>query len=339
MNPAVNRPRPDTPGPAGGRVALETPRVLNVEMTNECNLERPMCARTTEMTRPVQHMSKAVFQRIIDEADELRVRKLWLHMFGESLLHPQIYDFIEYAARKTRIGLVALSTNVTTLNERNARRLIESGLGHLILSVDAQSDDIYKIVRGFDFARVRANTRRFLELHREYESTMSVNVSIIAMGIKAAEIGDFRREWAPFESGRVKVLVKTLTNFGGLVDTGQFAGGEPDSLDAARTDGRRKTCPQLWDSLTVQSNGDIVACCYDINGSMGYGNVNDLSLRDAWDGTPIRQLRDQHVTLDFSQLPLCGACEKTFRKPKPTRAPVPPRHSVPVVAVARTRRG
>ena len=126
-----------------------------------------MCARTTSMTRPVQHMDTDLFRNIIDDVAGRGVQKLWLHHFGESLLHPQAYELIEYAARKKDLGLVALSTNATTLNEKNARRLIKTRLHHLILSVDAHSDDVYTVVRGFDFERVLANVRSFLALHKE----------------------------------------------------------------------------------------------------------------------------------------------------------------------------
>ena len=306
----LQRERP--PKPRKARPSHPFPPVLNVEVTNDCNLECPMCARTTSMTRPVKHMSEDVFHRIVDEADRHGVEKFRLYMFGESLMHPGIYDLIGYASKKKGIRRVELSTNVTMLTEDNSRKLIASGLGHLILSVDAQTKEIYEVVRGFDFDRVLANARRFLELHRELGSSMSVNVSIISMGIKQDEIEKFREEWSSYQSKRVKILVKKLINFGGLVDTTQFVG----AAELPAGDGRRKSCQKLWDSLTVMSNGEVVACCYDVNGSMPYGNVQDVGLMGAWQGPAIESLREQHLDLDFSALPLCAACDGTLRKPK-----------------------
>ena len=43
------------------------PAIVHVELTNECNLDCPMCARTTSMTRPVQHMPDTMFRRVVDE--------------------------------------------------------------------------------------------------------------------------------------------------------------------------------------------------------------------------------------------------------------------------------
>ncbi len=306
--------RPEAPGKDTKRQrhAHAFPPILHVELTNECNLECPMCARTTSMTRPVQHMDADLFRRIVDDVAGRGVQKLWLHHFGESLLHPQAYDLITYAARKRDLGLVALSTNATTLNEANARKLIKTRLHHLILSVDAHSDDVYKVVRGFDFERVLNNVRGFLALHKEMESKMSVALLFINMGIKRHELEAFKEAWAPYETKRVKVVIKKMTNYGGVIDTAQFTGGQSDTEVYDRS--RRRSCPKLWDSLTVQSNGQVVACGYDVNGTMPYGNAGDMTLLEAWNGGAIDDLRERHVALNFDGLPLCDGCDKTFKK-------------------------
>ena len=288
------------------------PTTVHVELTNDCNLECPMCARTTSMSRPVQHMPDDTFRRIVDELQDKGVEKLFLHHFGESLMHPHAYELIKYAARKKRVGRVSLSTNVTTLNKRNAHRLIKTSLHHLTLSVDADTRDVYKVVRGFDFDRTLNNARGFLEQHREYGSKMYVTVLVINMGIKRNEIEGFKRTWQPYVSPRVKILVKTLTNYGGAVDTAQFSGGDSEAEEYDPN--RRRSCPKLWDSLTIQSNGQIVACGYDVNGTMPYGSVADMTLVDAWNGARIKALRAQHLELDFDGLPLCEGCSKTMKK-------------------------
>jgi MoaA/NifB/PqqE/SkfB family radical SAM enzyme len=180
-------------------------------------------------------MTESVFRRVIDQLDQMGVKKVFLHQFGESLLHPQIYEFIDYAAQKPNIELLSLSTNATALNERISRRILDTGLRHLVISVDADTEATYNEVRGPDFARTLRNTRQFLALHRERESRMAVNLTIIRMGIKADQVDDFKRTWAPYATHPVKINVKTLVNFGGLVDTNQFGG-----------DGSGQTAPD-WD--------------------------------------------------------------------------------------------
>ena len=288
------------------------PAIVHVELTNDCNLECPMCARTTSMTRPVQHMRGDEFRRVVDELQGQGIDRLLLHHFGESLLHPHAYELIRYAARKTGVGRVSLSTNVTTLNRTNAKKLLKSRLHHLTLSVDAHSREVYQVVRGFDFDRVVANAQDFLRMHHERQSKMRVTILIISMGIKRGEIEAFQQTWAPYEAPRVKVVVKPMTSYGGVVDTDRFGGSGTGT--GTYDPSRRRSCPKLWDSLTIQSNGQIVACGYDVNGTMPYGNVSDMSLIEAWNGERIRALRAQHLSLNFDGLDLCAGCNKTMKK-------------------------
>ena len=280
--------------------------MLNIETTNACNLECPMCARTTSMTRPVQDMRMDVFRKIIDQAAEHGVRAVNMHFLGEPLLAPGIFDMIEYAKRFPAIQSVALSTNVTPLNERNADRLLESGLDSVILAIDAVSEEIYTAVRGLDFSRVLANARRFLSMHRERRSRMRVAITIINMRMKQHELDSFRAEWAEFESEQVKILVKQLTNFGGLVNLTKL--GELQRDDTGET---RVPCRKIRQSLTITSAGEVIACCYDANATMSYGNLRDTGLKEIWEGEAIRKLREKHQVLDFSGLPLCVNCDAT----------------------------
>ena len=63
-----------------------------------------------------------------------QLEAVWPHVFGEPLLHPQIFDFIRQA--KSRNITVSLSTNITLLDEEKGVRLMESGLDYLVLPVE-----------------------------------------------------------------------------------------------------------------------------------------------------------------------------------------------------------
>ena len=64
---------------------------------------------------------------------------------GEALLHPDIYEIIEYA-KKAGIS-VQLDTNATPLDKKRARRLIDSGLDAVKFSFDGPNKEIYENVR------------------------------------------------------------------------------------------------------------------------------------------------------------------------------------------------
>ena len=47
---------------------------------------------------------------------------------------------------------------------------------------------------------------------------------------------------------------------------------------------RYKCCPQVFDTIAIRWNGDITACCADIDGIMTLGNIMNNSVVDCWNG-------------------------------------------------------
>src|SRR5947199_1620778 len=85
------------------------PARLIIESTSVCNLKCIMCPYPI-MGRKNQHMSFDLYRKIIEEAAGT-VEFVWLHLFGEPLLNPNIYKMIDLAENAgIRTGL---STNAT----------------------------------------------------------------------------------------------------------------------------------------------------------------------------------------------------------------------------------
>ena len=51
-------------------------------------------------------------------------------------------------------------------------------------------------------------------------------------------------------------------------------------------------CSQVFDSISIHANGDIVCWCVDVNGQRVYGNVFKDRIADVWDGPAYREIRD-----------------------------------------------
>lgn len=89
--------------------------------------------------------------------------------WGEPLLHPRIYEMI--TAAKERGCVTTMTSNGTALNDRNASRLIESGLDYLTISVDGGTPETYNRIRaGSDFDKLSANLK---SLSRQLTSARS----------------------------------------------------------------------------------------------------------------------------------------------------------------------
>src|SRR5690606_33498241 len=109
------------------------PVVFQIELTNHCPMTCQMCPRTHAMTRPLGYMSEETFRAIIDQAAP-GTGDVLLHHFGDSLLHPQIGEFIRYATEK---GIrTYLSANPVLLTAPRIAALVDGGLHEIVLSLD-----------------------------------------------------------------------------------------------------------------------------------------------------------------------------------------------------------
>lgn len=75
---------------------------------------------------PLAFMPLEHFTRIVDQFPGLP--ELHLHRLGEPMMHPQLFEMIEYAAAKG-IGATT-NTNLTLLSARRAERCFTSGAAH-----------------------------------------------------------------------------------------------------------------------------------------------------------------------------------------------------------------
>ena len=89
------------------------PRHLFIETTANCNLSCAYCPREKES----QDMDFGLFRKIIDEATGYGPRSFSLHLFGEPLLYPHIFEAVRYIKKRNSRHTVLLTTNGTVLND------------------------------------------------------------------------------------------------------------------------------------------------------------------------------------------------------------------------------
>ncbi len=280
------------------------PHRMYIESTNHCNLRCIMCPTGLRlMNRPQGFMDKALFRRIIDEMAP-HVTATTVHIWGEPLLHPDIFEMISYAAQG---GLnVELSTNAVLLDEETAVKLLDSGICTVYLCLDGLTKETYeKIRRRADFSTVLRNVERFVELKRQRLSrnrhaNPTVNVQVIDMKPTQAEISEFVRRWK--RDGVDHVNVKAFDSWGNQVDPISRLSKETSSLPA-----KRYPCPNLWYHVHIYWDGTIVCCDRDFNAAYPLDNV-EQGVMQAWNGDRMARLRQKHISLDLEDVPSCRKC-------------------------------
>lgn len=273
------------------------PNYIVIETTNSCNLDCVMCPRGT-MKRKVGFMDFALFRKIIDEI-EGKTEFIYLHFFGEPLLHDKLLDFIDYSAGKGMT--VAFSTNGCFLNEEMADLLIASKLDMLIISIDSIAPETYGKIRVHgDYANTMKHIDAFLGKYQKAKPTLNVALQLIRMNLNEHEVDAFKAKWA-IESG-INVVVKSLHNYANQVEGLDALGYKEQVVEKDRR------CVENWRSLVVGWDGIVVPCCNDYDYKYPLGDVNKNTLQDIWNSVNMKNMRRIQNEGRQSELALCNSC-------------------------------
>jgi radical SAM protein with 4Fe4S-binding SPASM domain len=278
-------------------IVSEFPKYLVIEPTNCCNLDCIMCPRG-KMTRPQGYMKFELFKKIIDEV-EGKVEFVYLHFFGEPLLHPKIIEFINYASGKGMT--IALSTNATVLTKKMSREIVQSKLDLLIVSLDSLNPQTYlKIRHGGNHENVVKNISAFLELHQSMGSTIDVSIQMIEMALNKNEAAAFQSRWKLRDG--LNLTVKPIYNFADQVENISNLGNFPNNIPD------RKVCAEPWRGLVIGWDGIAIPCCNDFDYKYPLGNVHENSIASIWNSDKMKEMRECQCKGLQKKNDLCKGC-------------------------------
>jgi MoaA/NifB/PqqE/SkfB family radical SAM enzyme len=263
-----------------------------------------------QLTRRKGFMDYGLFTQVVDEMAP-HVQMTTLHIWGEPLLHPRIYDMIAYCHSH---GLHSeISTNATLLDEANSRQILDAGLGAIYLCLDGATRETYEQVRRrADFEHTRENIMRFVEMKNARGHGPRVSVQIINIRPTATEIEQFQRVWSI--PGVDRVHIKAFDSWGGQVEEISELRADPDPPVLPQ---RRYHCPNLWYHVHIYWDGTLVCCDRDYNALNPLGNVQDGVMK-AWNGRQMVELRRKHLQGRLDDVPSCSRCvEWSWWKPTP----------------------
>lgn len=279
------------------------PVLFQVELTNRCPMTCEMCPRTHLMERPLGSMDPALYRRIIDEAAQTTSR-LFLHHFGDSLLHPHLGELIGYA--RGRGIRTYLSANPILLTEPRIRALVDNGLHELVLSLDGVTGETSATVRGpaaLDVERAEERIQSLVEYRRRVGSKKPcIVLQIVRQKQNVHEVDEWLRKWRG-RPGIDRIKVKSYVTWDGRDDRINRLRLGPEPVAST------VVCDKPWTSMTVLWNGRVVPCCFDYDGIFTLGNVGEQSLAEIWQGERLSRLRSCHREGNTQAVALCAQCK------------------------------
>ncbi len=296
----------------GRPMMLGNPAVLSFEPTTSCNLRCPECpSGLRSFSRPTGMLQMSHYQQVIRESAK-HLTFLHLYFQGEPYLNPYFLDMVAYA-NKLKI-YTSSSTNAHYLTQENIQKTIDSGLRHLIVSVDGTTQDTYETYRiGGNFEKVKNGVSELIRIRDQHGAVFpQVILQFLVTGKNEHQIP------------AIKNLAKAWKVDGLELKTAQIYGYEngsdliPENLRYSRykhvENGKwalkRKIsnrCWRMWKGAVVTWDGKMVPCCFDKDASHEMGNLRHSRLMDIWRNETYQQFRTQ-LLKDRSQIEICKNC-------------------------------
>jgi len=283
------------------------PMIFQIETTNACAMNCRMCPRK-DMKRKIGFMDIDLFKKIVDQLKGY-TRELFLHHFGDPLLHSKLFEMIDYADEK---GIkTKLSTNPVSMRPEINDKILKSKLDYLHISLDGTDEKTYKFLRGnnADYKKGIKYIEDFLlKKNRLKQEKPYVVLAIIRMKETEKEIKQFKDYWGK-KLGVNKIEIKQFRTWDGSnKEINKMA--DESYLSNRYKNPTKYACFQPWLWVTVLWDGRVVPCCYDYEGKYVLGDLKRQSLKEIWNGKRMKELRRQNMTNDFKNNPLCANCRE-----------------------------
>lgn len=287
------------------------PDVLRLESSAICNFNCRHCSNGQNHPQERGLLSEEVFEGLKEQfgIKGYIPRVVVLYHGGEPLINnklpEQIKWFIDHGTKKVKIV-----SNGSLLTEEKARALIDAGLTDIYFSFDGLSPDENDIIRcNGCFERDSQNVRRFIEIM----PSEGLNVKIANVQILTKELFE---KWArgEYQITPPQYLVDTFADYLDRIEFVSYPAmvwpgydrntSEFDTCvkDIPKTD----YCDNLFETVTVLSNGDVVPCCYDIVGRCVFGNVLKENIFDIWNKKEFTDFRQ--AVRDSDPKGICREC-------------------------------
>ncbi len=268
------------------------PSILDVELSNRCNLDCVMCPRLPQKMH-AGDMAPALLDRVLDEALAVPERTFRLHGIGEPLLSPLFAHAVERIKSDAGGHRIELVTNAHLLDRERARFILRQGVDNVTLSVAAFTAETYRAVRqSTRFDRVQRNAIRFIGERDRMHAPTHIEVQLVRVPPADREVDAFIDFWARWD-----VTVEIWHD----LNRGRRATGQPPL--AAMT-----PCHHLYDYTVVCWDGRVGICCIDAARLYVVGNANQHTLAHIYNDARITAIRALHATGDTSRMPICVDC-------------------------------
>ena len=196
----------------------ERPLVAIWETTQACDLACVHCRASAQPNRDPGELSTSEAKYLIDQIDEMDI-PVFVLTGGDPLKRPDIYELVSYAAQKPKLNVCLTPSATPLLTEEAVRKLHDSGLHRLAISLDGATEEVHDSFRGISGAF--EHTLKTIRWANDAHQQIQINTSITRRNI--GQIEEIAALLEPFKISLWSVFF--------LVPTGR---GQMEDLPSAR---------------------------------------------------------------------------------------------------------
>ena len=289
------------------------PFFISVEPANFCNLHCPECpVGNRKHTVPKQAtFDIQLYQKLIDELKPTLFHVI-LYFQGEPLLHKNLYEMAKYA-HDARI-YTSTSTNAQFLTNSIANDIVASGLDKLIISVDGSTQEVYEKYRvGGKLQKALDGINYINDWKRKLKSvTPMIEMQFIVLKSNEHQMDEMKKLAKKYNVDRLVFKTAQLYDFENghelLPTQNKYARYQMESDGKYYIKAKQHNrCWRMWSGSVINTQGQILPCCFDKSSEFSFGNIQENSFQKNWHNAKATDFRAS-IWENRKQFEMCRNC-------------------------------
>ncbi len=279
-------------------IPLSTPYLVFLDPSDICNAHCQWCPTGSgeiKKYRKQQLMDFDLYRKIIDDLAAMpeQIKTLRLYCWGEPLMNLRFPEMVRYAKNTGRFGQVDTTSNGMLLNPRLSQEIITAGLDKIFISVPTEYTREYlgeiAYFHGFAYGA----------------GTCNVHVKIIGDNLSETQKQRFYEDFEDFsDSINIEYLSPCWPGYesGKVGEKGIYGQELPAKVP--------NTCPYIFYSMAINSDGKVSLCFLDWKKEMVMGDLKRESFKDIWNGWWVKNIRRFQLSGLRACLCPCKDCQQ-----------------------------
>lgn len=275
-----------------------------IETTNFCNARCIMCPHPS-MKRSQKIMTDTTFNKIISriKSEKINPTAFILNGFGEPLIDTKLIQRIKFLKTNFPKTPIKFYSNFNLANSKIIKNLLLSKLDEINISLNGYNRQNYQKVMKLDYQKTLKNITCLINTKKILQSDLKIRISMTLVKYNEKTAKKFIKKWAPQVDS---VSVNKTHDYNGSIK----------NINNKFKINFQKTafpCKYIWDTITIDTDGQIVLCCLDYESQYNFGNINFSPILKSFYSPKFNIVRKQHLNFQSKNIKICRHCYTPYK--------------------------